>query len=183
METIPQLVVHSTSLPAFSNSPWLAQWLSASSVWPRLSSSFFSPQASWAVLCRELVNKGQTYATNSEPIHSRFDGVQGWESLCWRVLGILLLENQQIMVSWFLGVWFLDCKVSWFLGFKVSWSRNFKDSGSHITEYPFHVLKKILIPYSRFSKTKLNGSSWLFGANLFQPFPNCRNPKFWHLQT
>ena len=48
--------------------------------------------------------------------------LQGWESVCWGVVGIPLIENRK--VSWFLGFlgyWFLSFLASWFLGFLVSW--------------------------------------------------------------
>ena len=64
-----------------------------------------------------------------------------------RFRGFLVLE--------FLGVRFL---VVGFLGSFVPWFQSFKDSKIqkidcfHITKIPFHVLTKILIPYSRFSR-------------------------------
>ena len=47
-------------------------------------------------------------------------GLQGWESVCWGVLGIPLLENRKgFLVSWFLVSLFQGLLVSWFLSFLV----------------------------------------------------------------
>ena len=93
--------------------------------------------------------------------------VQGWGSESWGVVGIPLVENnkvsrvQRFQVSKFRIRKVSDSKVSDFQNFKSSrhkwmfvgryWTR--------ITDISFHVFWKILIPYSRFSKTILEGSS------------------------
>ena len=64
--------------------------------------------------------------------------VEGWESLCSRVLGTSLLENRKY---WFLGFRFPGFKDYWFLGFKVCWFL-----GSNIPKI-FDVCWKILAPY------------------------------------
>ncbi len=71
------------------------------------------------------------------------------------VLGFLVSEFLGFKVSWFLGF-----KVSWFLGFKVSKFQRFKSFiydfvQKHllcITRIPFHVIRKIFIPYPRCSR-------------------------------
>ena len=47
------------------------------------------------------------------------------ESVCYRVLGIPLLEK--LPVSWFLVDWFQSFLVSKFLGFKISKLQRFND--------------------------------------------------------
>ena len=68
------------------------------------------------------------------------------------------------VVSWFLVFcflvyWLLGFLVSWFQSFLVSWLQRFKKSFkvferylAHITKFPFHVSRKILILYARFPR-------------------------------
>ena len=83
-------------------------------------------------------------------------------------MAIPLLENVKFVVSWFLDLEvskfpifrsfpkFQRLLISKLSDFKVSWfqsSRVPKFQRSHITKIPFHVLWKILIPYSRCSRS------------------------------
>ena len=82
------------------------------------------------------------------------------------------------LFSWFRSLLLLDFEVSWFqifkvvcwiLGFKVS---NFTGSMIHITKFLFHVLWKILIPYSRCS-TNFKTDLHVFSVPVFSATFNC----------
>ena len=46
--------------------------------------------------------------------------MQGWESVCFGVVGLPLLENKEgFLVSWFLVLFFVGFLVSLFLGFML----------------------------------------------------------------
>ena len=81
-------------------------------------------------------------------------------------LALLVSEFVGVLVSWFLSFLvpkFSGFVVPWFLGFLASEFQRFKDSKCHsivwgeylpgITEFPFHVFRKILIPYAGFPRT------------------------------
>ena len=94
----------------------------------------------------------------------RVVGCTGWDSVCWGVLGILLLEK--FIGSLFFWISrFPAFSVSKFLGFEVSFLLVSKFWRCH--KYPFHVFWKISIPYPRFSRflRRIFGD---FGAHLFQ---------------
>ena len=71
-------------------------------------------------------------------------------------LGFLVSQFVGFVVSWFQS--FLVSWFHWFFGFKVSeihtfHSMFFERSWFHVTSCPYHVFWKILIPYSRCSRT------------------------------
>ena len=75
---------------------------------------------SWALVTRFLGSP----TTRVPQVHScppREGLVQGWESVCWGVEGILLIENKK----------FRSSKVSKFRSFKVSTFQNFEASKFH----------------------------------------------------
>ena len=87
--------------------------------------------------------------------------------VCWNASRFSwMFENN---AYWFLGLLFLDFKVSWLLGFKVSWVQDVKDSMIAYYQISISCFQEILIPYSRFPYKQLDGSSWLFGAHLSPP--------------
>ena len=104
--------------------------------------------------------------------------VQGWESVCWGVgwvlgflvswlLGFLVVSKSPgflmcllfvlcFKVSWFLSLWFLSFLISKFIGFLDSTFLGFwvpKIQWSQITKISCHVFWKMLIPYSRCSRS------------------------------
>ena len=102
--------------------------------------------------------------------------VQGWDSVCWGVLRIPLLENKK-KVSCVLGFWFLRFTDSWFLGFRVSWLLGFKNSKKLWGLYKlFGQYYQISISCSlididilpKLFNTLLDGSTAFCGAHLFE---------------
>ena len=128
---------------------------------------------------------------NSDRLWDHPGQVQGWDSVCWGVLGIPLVENKKglrllvfcfkdCMVVWlsafmvFIVLWFQDCLVSWFyrcmvlwfcscmvLWFIVLWCYGFKN----FTKLHISYFRAGIDLISMIFKILLNESSGVFGAS------------------
>ena len=80
--------------------------------------------------------------------------VQRWESVCWEVVGIPLIENANKFLGFFVSkfqrwnhfMFFFNILIPYY---KMS-IRFVARYWFHITKSPFHVFEKTLIPYSIF---------------------------------